>query len=306
MRVRADSKEVLMTTDAPIASVRRFSGADGLTLSGEVWEPPATGTGTDGSKFDVVMLHGGGQTRGSWKRAGEQLAAHGHRVIALDSRGHGDSDWSPDAKYDMESMAADVLAVLDELGRPAMVVGASMGGLTALLVAELAGPEAVPALVLVDIVPRYEKSGSKRVREFMMGGMKGFASLEEAGDAIAAYLPHRKRPRSVEGLRKNLRQRADGRWYWHWDPSMMTRPSDDPVQRLERLEQAAKSLTVPTLLLWGGKSDVVSREGVEAMLELVPGAILVELPAAAHTAAGDDNDSFSQAVVEFVESVPAR
>lgn len=277
---------------------RRLDGDGGVGLHADVWTPAAPE-----KSLDVLLLHGGGQTRLSWKRTGEQLAAHGHRVVALDSRGHGDSDWAPTADYSMDSMMRDVLAVLRQLGRPALLVGASMGGLTSLLAAEAAGPRVVPALVLVDIVPHYEKSGSKRVRDFMIGGMKGFASLEEAADAIAAYLPHRQRPRDVNGLRKNLRHR-EGRWYWHWDPAMMARPGEEPAYRMDRLERAARSLNIPTLLVYGGKSDVVSRKGIEHMLELAPHARVVELPAAAHTAAGDDNDAFARAVVEFVDSLP--
>jgi pimeloyl-ACP methyl ester carboxylesterase len=155
-------------------------------------------------------------------------------------------------------------------------------------------------MVLVDIVPRYEKQGSKRIRDFMVGGLNGFDTLQDAADAIAACLPHRKRPQSHEGLRRNLRQRKDGRWYWHWDPSFMQRPSDHPAQRLDRLEEATRSLRMPILLLYGGKSDVVSTEGIQSFRELVPHASMVMLPSAGHTAAGDDNDAFSRAVIDFV------
>jgi pimeloyl-ACP methyl ester carboxylesterase len=144
-----------------------------------------------------------------------------------------------------------------------------MGGLTGILVADEAGPQRVTKLVLVDVVPRYEKDGSARIRDFMASHIDGFDSLEQAADAVAAYLPHRTKPRSPEGLKKNLRSR-DGRWYWHWDPALMTKPGDDPAL------------------------------GVADFLSKVPGAHLVELSEAGHTAAGDDNDAFSAAVVEFV------
>jgi pimeloyl-ACP methyl ester carboxylesterase len=278
--------------------VRRFSGVGGLGLEADVWDPAGSQ-----QRPDIVLLHGGGQTRSSWKRAGQQLGSRGFRVVALDSRGHGHSDWSAEADYGLPTLAGDVLAVLDELARPAVLIGASMGGLTALVVAEQAAPEQLAAMVLVDIVPRYEKAGSGRVRDFMQGGMAGFDTLQDAADAIAAYLPHRTRPRKLDGLRKNLRQREDGRWYWHWDPAFMSRPGDDPADRLDRLERAAGSIVVPTLLVYGLKSDVVTRAGIDSLLELIPHAAVTELPSAAHTAAGDDNDAFAAAVIAFAEAL---
>ena len=121
----------------------------------------------------------------------------------------------------MDALCADTLAVLDQIGRPVILIGASMGGMTGILAADEAGPETVKKLVLVDVVPRYEKDGSARIRDFMFSHVHGFESLEEAADAVAEYLPHRRKPRSPEGLKKNLRLR-DGRWYWHWDPAFLT------------------------------------------------------------------------------------
>jgi pimeloyl-ACP methyl ester carboxylesterase len=227
------------------------------------------------------------------------LADKGFHVIALDARGHGDSDRAPNAEYTVDALSGDVLLVLEQIGRPVVLIGASMGGLTSLLVAEQAGPEVVTKLVLVDVVPRFEKDGSARIRDFMFSHVHGFENLEQAADAIAAYLPHRKRPKNLDGLKKNLRHR-DGRWFWHWDPAFLTAPKDDPFGRVERLEQAAIDLKIPILLIRGKLSDVVSAEGVQDFLAKVPHAEFVELSDAGHTAAGDDNDAFSEAVVSFV------
>jgi pimeloyl-ACP methyl ester carboxylesterase len=220
-------------------------------------------------------------------------------VVALDSRGHGDSDRAPDGNYSVDALCGDTLAVLDQIGRPVILIGASMGGMTGMLVADAAGPDRVTKLVFVDVVPRYSKDGSARIREFMASGIDGFASLDEAADAVAAYLPHRTRPRSPEGLKKNLRLR-DGRWYWHWDPAFLTAPLDDPFIRVEKLERAVMDLEIPILLIRGKLSDVVSMDSVKDFLEKVPSADFVELSEAGHTAAGDDNDAFSDAVVQFV------
>ena len=275
-------------------NTRQFRGSGGLTLVADQWNEPAA----DG-RPSVLLLHGGGQNRFSWKKTGQILAERGLHVVALDSRGHGDSDRSPDATYTIEALCADTLGVIEQIGRPVVLIGASMGGLTGILAARQAGSGQVSKLVLVDVVPRYEKDGSARIRDFMFSHVHGFDSLEQAADAVAAYLPHRRRPRSPEGLKKNLRHR-NGRWYWHWDPAFLTKPNEDPFVRVEQLEQAAVELTVPILLIRGKLSDVVSEEAVADFLAKVPGAEFVELSGAGHTAAGDDNDAFSEAVAEFV------
>ncbi len=274
----------------------RFRGIDELTLVADEWNRDAD---IAQDKPTILMLHGGGQNRFSWKNTGQILADAGFHVVALDSRGHGDSDRSPTANYSLETLTGDTLQVIYQIGRPVALIGASMGGLTSLPVSHEAGPELVTKLVLVDVVPRFEKSGRARIRDFMFSGIDGFASLEEAADAVAAYRPHRARPRSVEGLKKNLRLR-DGKWFWHWDPAFLTAPGDDPFERAEMLEHAAINLEIPILLIRGKLSDVVSTEGVQDFLQKVPGARFVELSDAGHTAAGDDNDAFTDAVVRFV------
>ncbi len=285
-------------TDSTVMKTVTFRGVDDLSLVADEWNRDASSAR---DRPTILMLHGGGQNRFSWKNTGQILADAGYHVVALDSRGHGDSDRSPTATYTVEALCEDTLQVLYQIGRPVVLVGASMGGLTGIAAAHEAGPELVSKLVLVDVVPRFEKDGSARIRDFMFSSIDGFASLEEAADAVAAYLPHRDKPRNVDGLTKNLRQR-DGRWYWHWDPAFLTKPEDDPFVRVDKLEQAAISLEIPILLIRGKLSDVVSTEGVEDFLAKVPRAEFVELSDAGHTAAGDDNDAFTDVVVRFVAS----
>ena len=285
-----------MSTLSSASKTVEFRGMDDLALVADEWNRDAESAA---DRPAILMLHGGGQNRYSWKNTGQILADGGFHVVALDSRGHGDSDRSPTATYSVEALCADTQQVLYQIGKPTVLIGASMGGLTGILAAHEAGSELVTKLVLVDVVPRFEKDGSARIRDFMFSGVDGFESLEEAADAVAAYLPHRTKPRSPEGLKKNLRLR-DGRWYWHWDPAFLTKPDDDPFARMDMLEQAAINLEVPILLIRGKLSDVVSAEGVRDFLTKVPHAELVELSEAGHTAAGDDNDAFSEVVVEFV------
>ena len=207
-----------MTADP---STVTFHGDGGLTLVGDEWNR----SGADLDRPTILMLHGGGQNRFSWKNTGAVLAEHGFHVIALDARGHGDSDRAPGGEYTVDALARDVAAVLDQIGRPVVLIGASMGGLTGIVAARKAGPRKVSGLVLVDVVPRFESEGTHRIRDFMTSHVHGFETLEHAADAIAAYLPHRKRPRNLDGLKKNLRHR-EGRWHWHWDPAFVSGIND--------------------------------------------------------------------------------
>jgi pimeloyl-ACP methyl ester carboxylesterase len=285
-----------MSTGSSTPQTVTFRGVDDLALVADEWNRDSAATA---ERPSILMLHGGGQNRFSWKNTGQILADAGYHVVALDSRGHGDSDRSPTADYSVEALCGDALQVLYQVDKPAVLIGASMGGLTGILAAHEAGPELVEKLVLVDVVPRFEKGGSARIRDFMASGVDGFETLEEAADAVAAYLPYRTKPRSPEGLKKNLRLR-DGRWYWHWDPAFLTKPHDDPFARMDKLEQAAINLEIPILLIRGKLSDVVSDEGVKDFLAKVPNAEFTELADAGHTAAGDDNDAFTEVVVQFV------
>lgn len=272
-----------------------FTGAAGLRLAASVGGP------VEGQP--VVLLHGGGQTRHAWRHAAADLARTGRRVISLDLRGHGDSDWSPEADYSFDGFAADLRTVLDTLDEPPALVGASLGGLTALLVAGEEPRVELRALVLVDVVPRLEREGVMQIVRFMLAHADGFASLDEAADAVAAYLPHRPRPESSGGLAKNLRAGDDGRLRWHWDPRLLHDLADS-AKHQDELAEAARGIDVPVLLVSGGRSDLVSKETVAHFLDLVPHAEHVHLPEATHMVAGDDNDAFTRAVIEFLSPRP--
>jgi pimeloyl-ACP methyl ester carboxylesterase len=185
-------------------------------------------------------------------------------------------------------------------------VGASLGGLAALLAEGVLAPGLFAGIVLVDITPRQEREGVNRIVSFMLDrAVEGFGSLDEAADAVAAYQPHRNRPRDHSGLQKNLRLDADGRWRWHWDPELFN--SDNGLHAAQepgRFVAAAAQLTLPTLLVRGKLSDLVSEETAQEFLELVPHAQFVDVSGAGHMVAGDRNDRFCDAVVEFLEALP--
>jgi pimeloyl-ACP methyl ester carboxylesterase len=187
-----------------------------------------------------------------------------------------------------------------------VLIGASLGGLSSLVAIGEAPPGTAVAsgLVLVDVAPRLEQEGIDRIAEFMLGNLDGFADLEEVADAVAAYNPHRPRPKDLSGLRKNVRQREDGRWYWHWDPQFLMGGRIDEtrsVRNESRLEDAARAVGVPTLLVRGRQSDVLSEEGAQATLRIMPQARYVDVGGAGHMVAGDRNDAFNDAVLEFLQ-----
>ena len=280
-----------------------FSGRDGNRLvadvAGDPGDPPA------------VLLHGGGQTRHSWGTTLTALAERGWRVYSFDLRGHGDSEWSPDGDYTLDAFSGDVLAIARELDQPPVLVGASLGGLSSLAaIGEHPQQDVARALVLVDVAPRVEEAGRMRIGMFMIEHMEtGFGDLDEVADAIEAYNPHRPRPTNLEGLKKNLRKRDNGRWYWHWDPAFIMGKmgaSDETRSSVvdpERLAAAAQHVKVPTLLVRGRVSDLLSEEGARELLELVPHARLVDVAGAGHMVAGDRNDLFNDAVVTFLDEV---
>ena len=226
------------------------------------------------------------------------LLAQGYHVINLDARGHGDSEWASD--YALDTLAGDLECVVKTLRcRPALV-GASLGGATSLLLAGMQ-PELPSALVLVDIVPQIDLHGADRIRGFMRSGLGGFATLQEAADAVAAYNPWRSRPPSHAGLMKNLRRRADGRFYWHWDPRLLddTEPAEPPMFT-QRLNWAAERVGVPTLLVRGMKSDIVTEAGVADFRQHLTRLEVLDVNDAGHMVAGDKNDAFNEGVLSFL------
>lgn len=267
-------------------------------IMADVREPAAPGTG----RGLVVLLHGGGQTRHSWSRAAEILAGDGWTTVTYDARGHGDSDWAGDGDYSIARYVDDLQCVLDQVGggRPACLAGASLGGMTALM-ALARRPRLTDRLVLVDITPRPHPAGVARIRRFMTAHLDGFETLAEVAEAVAAYNPGRRRS-SPEGLHRNVRRGADGRWRWHWDPAILkSNDGPNPLVRPDDAVAAAKSVTVPTLLVAGGASDVVREGEVGEFLTVMPTARAVTLDGAGHMVVGDRNDAFVDAIRTFLD-----
>jgi pimeloyl-ACP methyl ester carboxylesterase len=292
----------------PPPAAATFKGAAGNTLAADVF-------GDSGSP--VILLHGGGQTRHAWRATASELARTGHAAYAIDQRGHGDSEWVKDGAYDFSDFAADLTAVARELARRSgskpSVIGASLGGIASLVAeaeAEKTGDGLFSSLVLVDITPRVDSEGVAKIHGFMRAhAHEGFASVADAAEAVAQYLPHRPRPKSNEGLKKNLRLSPDGRWRWHWDPRFiegMRRHPDARERNEAMLVEAARQIKVPALLVRGGSSELVQEAHVREFMELVPHAEFVDVAGARHMVAGDKNDHFSTAVLDFLGKLERR
>ncbi len=279
----------------------------------------ATSFGEKGDPV-VVLMHGAGQTRHSWRNAGLCLAGAGWRAIAVDTRGHGDSDWSHDGDYSVDTLVSDLVAITEHFAvgqhlKP-VLVGASLGGICGMLAEGEAARRLFHSMVLVDITPRVDNKGVTRIIEFMNRYQAGFASLEDAVSAVEAYQSPRRRrsqsdvvgkPRqaSAKGLRKNLRLADDGRYYWHWDPRLMQHVGAIDEDFYQRQRNAASRLELPVLLIRGQQSEIVSREAVEEFLELVPHVEFQDIADAAHMVAGDSNDVFARAVLDFIGVAPS-
>ncbi|MEP6941077.1 MAG: alpha/beta hydrolase [Rudaea sp.] len=276
----------------------RIAARDGVVLALDHFGPASAPA--------VVFAHGFGQTRHAWDESAAPLADAGWHCVTADARGHGESGWLADGNYAYDQLIDDLTLVArgcacgDVLP---VLVGASMGGLLGLSAQALHAP-LFRALVLVDITPRWEAAGVARILGFMRAHPQGFATFEEAADAIASYLPHRAERKSPGQLRKLLVAGADGRLRWHWDPRLLELVERDSASYQRDLLDAARSVAVPTLLVSGARSDVVSAATISEFLELVPHARHVRIEQATHMVAGDANTAFARAVAEFIEQLP--
>lgn len=268
----------------------------------------------------VLCLHGGGQTAYMFEELGAALADR-YQLVAPDLPSHGDSDPLPvDPRGDGEpgdgpvdgvavgptAIAATLPPLLDHLGLDTVdVVGASLGGMAGLILAAT-HPEVVRSVALIDVGPQLQPEGVRKIIDFM-AAHESFASLEEAAVEIAHYLPQRRQVRP-ESLTRNLRQRSDGRWVWKHGYGRRFRqagPDDHPADNLhlllETVRAAAAQVRCPVLVLRGEQSDVLSDEGAQAAVELIPDARLEVVERAGHLAAGDNPHSTVALIAGFLD-----
>jgi pimeloyl-ACP methyl ester carboxylesterase len=256
----------------------------------------------------VLALHGGGQTAYMFESLGSALRDT-HYVLAPDLPNHGDSDSVQYTTGSTRKVMAEALpALLDEFGLERVaLVGASLGGMTSITLAAQQ-PDRVAAIVLIDVGHKLEDAGVQRIIEFM-SKHESFGSLDEAAAAIAEYVPRRSAARTTN-LSRNLRQRSDGRWVWkhgfgrmHAGQDVTMPGQDDWRAVLDGLEDEARTVRVPTLVIRGGESDVLTDEGARDAAALIDGARVVVVPDAGHLTAGDNPDGTVGQIRSFLTDI---
>lgn len=249
----------------------------------------------------VVCLHGGGQTAYMYEELGAALGRD-HHVLAPDLPGHGDSDTLPDL-ISRQAVAETIPALSAQMGiERAVLVGASFGGLVSITLGA-AQPAFVEAIALIDVGHQLEEEGVQRIMEFM-GKHESFGSLEEAAEAIREYLPHRRNVTS-ERLTRNLRKRDDGRWVWkhRMRSAQQMQARGNWRDILTGLDDDARKLACPVLVLRGAKSDVLSDQGAGEIASIIPDARVATVADAGHLAAGDNPESTVQLIGGFLKEI---
>jgi pimeloyl-ACP methyl ester carboxylesterase len=239
----------------------------------------------------LLMLHGAAQTAHSFDETAPDLARD-HHVIALDQRGHGDSDWAP--RYDREAFAGDIVAVLDAHGwQSATLVAMSLGGLNAIALAAMQ-PERVRGLVVVDVVPTVAAEGKEAIGRQL--AVHAFASFDAAVEQACTFNPRRTVANIRERLRHAMRQDPTGRWVYKFDPAIGGAAGRDP----ESLWWAVGRLRCPALLVRGAESNILTADGAERFVRTVPGSRLAVVAGAGHSVMGDNPGGFLAAVRPFL------
>jgi pimeloyl-ACP methyl ester carboxylesterase len=239
----------------------------------------------------MLLLHGGAQTAHSFDEVAPGLARD-HDVIALDQRGHGDSDWA--ARYDREAFAGDIAAVLDAYGWDrATLVAMSLGGLNAIAFAA-ARPERVAALVVVDVVPTVAAAGKQAIGKQL--AIRSFETFDAAVQHARAFNPRRTVANIRERLHHAMRRDADGRWVYKFDPGIGAAAGRDP----ESLWWAVGRLRCPALLVRGAESNILTDDGAARFVRTVPGSQVAVVAGAGHSVMGDNPAGFLAAVQPFL------
>ena len=254
--------------------------------------------GNDGLR-PILFLHGGALTAHTWDLCCLALRDEFH-CLALDQRGHGDTDWAPDADYSIAAQREDVRGFVDKLGLDRFILaGMSMGAINALAFA-IHYPEKLSHLVIIDAGPEIRRPGSRRIRDFVNGGANP-ESLDAIIERALAFNPRRDPKILRRSLMHNLRQQTDGNWVWKYDRKRFQQMDRDAHTAERRaLADGLAKITVPTLVVRGAESDVFHKEDAERLAQRLPDGRYVTIPRAGHTVQGDNPKDLAEALREFL------
>jgi pimeloyl-ACP methyl ester carboxylesterase len=250
----------------------------------------------------VLCLHGITQTAHSWDEVAAELSAD-HRVICLDQRGHGDSEWAPDGDYTRQTQAADVAAITDALDLSRFVLaGMSMGGINAITFTAR-HPQKVRALIIVDVSPEIQVKGVENIRSFIQASDE-LDSFEAFVERAHQFNPRRSLENIRSRLSHNLKRLPNGKWTWKYDKMLRSGERSFQASALHNLWDDVRAIRCPTLIIKGGESDILSEESAAKLQQAVPGGRLAVVPGAGHSVMGDNPVAFVAAAREFLRTLP--
>lgn len=253
----------------------------------------------------VVLLHGGHQSAHSWDLVSLHLAQN-HRVLALDQRGHGDSEWPRDAEYTNDAMARDAEAFIDALGlRQPIVIGHSMGGRNAMLLTRR-DPSRLRALVIVDVGPELSERGRAVIAGFVQANQE-FENLQQFVENVRKYDPYRSQEHIERTVKYNMLQRADGKFVSKCDaaPRRLGLVRGQGPQENITLDEA-REFHLPVLLVRGANSGILAADAAERFRDALPQGTLVTVPDCGHNVHGQNTLGFIEALDGFLGGLAAR
>ena len=267
---------------------------DGLSLRYLDWGAP--------NEPAVVLLHGGGQSAHTWD-ACCLILARSYRCLALDQRGHGDSDWSPDGAYGFEDHARDLAGFVDRLGlRRPLLVGMSMGGINATVYASRHASR-LRGLVSVDVGPDVQFEPVQRLMQGL-GAYRFFASTRDAAERLSRQGARRPVSLLENTLSYNLREADDARWTWKYDPRTLTEKTAEQILApRQAIWGMLGGLTCPALVVRGADSEVFSEADAARFTNHLPRGSCVTVPGARHSVQTDNPRGLAAAIVAFDESL---
>lgn len=250
----------------------------------------------------LVMLHGIRLHAHCWGHFGRRFAG-GYRVLALDARGHGESDWARPEDYHLQDFYEDLHAVLESRNLPPVtLIGHSLGARVAMLYTHL-HPQGVARLVLVDMGPGLPAAALNRdfSRVTETPQPQEFGSHEEAVDYLAALLSRAPREMIEESVRHGMRPAGDGKFAWRYDPALGGVPLSHKDKREWDLWQVVETIACPTLLVYGADSRVVTPDIAGKVARIMPDCRVERIENAGHALFTEQPEEFARSVGRFLD-----